>query len=128
MGLGELLKLILDNADAVSVVSLAVIFASVFVFGIVTERIHIGPEFRRMAKRAEALDLLVQAQTEELTESRIAHAEARVRLELLEANNVDLQKTIQLLTDNVKSVQAELERIRQTWTPPPSTTRRDRRT
>lgn len=121
-----LLKFLVENANGVSVVGLSLIFAAIFAFGIVTERIHIGPEFKRLAKRAEALDNLVSRQTEELTASRIAHAESRIRLEFLEAENARKDGEIEDLKRGLESVQAELDRIRQTWSPPTRVREQDR--
>lgn len=114
---------ILTNAEGIGTVVVVIVVASLFIAGIVTERLHIGPEFRRLSARAETLETTVTKQTAELTDSLIAHATARVRIEVLEAENKRLDEAMDVLKHEMESVKAELTRIRETWNPP-STRRR----
>lgn len=110
----DFFSFLLKNAEEVGIVVIAI----VFIAGVVTEHIHVGPEFKRQAKRAEALEAAIQDLTEEVRKSEVAHAEAKVRIEFLAAEGIRREGEMSELRRRIDALQAELDRIRQTWIPP----------
>lgn len=121
MGISEGVKFILQNADAIGAWVILLLCAFGFVFGIVTSRIYLSPEVKRILKRCEALEATVPKLTGELTDSRVLYAESRVRIEVMESQLRDKDNEIDSLSRRLSSVEAELTRIRETWIPPSRT-------
>lgn len=125
MGLSDGVKVILENARSISVVAIVLVVCFAFIFALVTSRLYLGPDVKRILKRQDTLEETVAKQTLESTEWRVLAAESRVRLEMLEEQSKIKEEECEKMERRLTSVEAELERIRQTWTPPAHRQERD---
>ncbi len=118
MGFGDGIKAIIENAEGIGVVTIVLIVTFAFVFAIVSNRLYLGTDVKRILKRQDTMEATIAKQTVESTDWRVLAAESRVRIELLEKLAKGKDEECERLERRLSSVEAELERLRQTWTPP----------